>query len=201
MAATRSEYSPLRSCRASPGQAILERLTPAKQHMSVRTPTVSDAPKIAHIHVETWRAAYRGQIPDAVLDALDVERRAIFWRERVKQEQGLVLVAEDDGCIKGFCDLAPSRDNDADPKVVAEIVAIYVLPRHWRNGAGWALCDRALAEARRCGYKAVTLWVLASNGAARCFYEAMGFSMDGATKTDKTKDGSDLHEVRFRITI
>ncbi len=47
--------------------------------MPVRIATSSDAPKIAHIHVETWRAAYRGQIPDAVLDGLDVERRTVFW--------------------------------------------------------------------------------------------------------------------------
>ena len=43
--------------------------------MLVRASTVSDARRIAYIHVETWRAAYRGQMPDAVLDALDVERR------------------------------------------------------------------------------------------------------------------------------
>lgn len=169
--------------------------------MVVRTAKADDAPKIAHIHVETWRAAYRGQIPDAVLDALDVERRAKLWRERFTQARGSVFVAEDDGIVVGFCDLIPSRDIDADPQAVAEIAAIYVLPRHWRKGTGRALCDYALAEARRHGYKAVTLWVLASNGGARCFYEAMGFSLDGATKTDKTTDGSDLHEVRFRITI
>jgi hypothetical protein len=29
----------------------------------------------------------------------------------------------------------------------------------------------------------------------------MGFSLDGAAKTDKAADGSELHEVRFRMTI
>jgi ribosomal protein S18 acetylase RimI-like enzyme len=167
----------------------------------VRIATASDAPRIAKIHVETWRAAYRGQIPDSILNALDVERRTVFWRERIAQERGSVLVAEEGGSVTGFCDLIPSRDKDADPGTVAEIAAIYILPQHWRKGAGRALCQSALAEARKRGCQAVTLWVLASNGAARRFYEAMDFSLDGATKTEWTTDGSELHEVRFRIEI
>src|SRR5262245_6582319 len=100
--------------------------------MVVRTATVSDAPRIAYIHVETWRTAYRGQIPDAVLDALDVEHRTAFWQERLIQAPGEVFVAEDGESIVGFCDLIQSRDEDADPRVVAEIAAIYVLQPHWR---------------------------------------------------------------------
>ncbi|MGA3266336.1 MAG: GNAT family N-acetyltransferase [Verrucomicrobiota bacterium] len=169
--------------------------------MLVCTAQIADAPRIASIHVDTWRAAYRGQIPDVVLDALDVERRTAFWRQRLAETRGSVFVAENDGVVVGFCDLIPSRDKDADPQTVAEIVAIYIHPGHWRAGAGRGLCGHALDEARRRGYKVVTLWVLDSNAGARGFYEAMGFSLDGATKTEKTTDRSDLHEVRYRIAI
>ncbi len=131
--------------------------------MVIRTATVADAHHIASVHVETWRTAYRGQISDTVLDSLDVERREAFWRERLARAGSPVYVAEEDGVVIGFCDLSPSRDKDADPKKVAEIVAIYVLPRHGRRGAGRALCDCALAEARRRGWESVTLWALASN--------------------------------------
>jgi ribosomal protein S18 acetylase RimI-like enzyme len=169
--------------------------------MTVRHAKVSDAPSIAHINVETWRVAYRGQMPDAVLDALSVERSTVGWQERLTQMQGQVFVAEDGGRIVGFCDLIPSRDKDADPDAVAEIAAIYVLPEHWRKGVGRSLCRSALAEAGRRGYHALTLWVLASNGAAQHFYEGMGFSLDGATKTDRMAEGSQLPEVRFRIAL
>jgi len=169
--------------------------------MPVRTATAADAASIAQIHVETWRVAYRGQIPDAVLNGLDVGRRTVLWQERLAQRRGAVFVAEDGDSIKGFCDLVPSRDKDADARTVAEIGGIYILPQHWRKGTGRALCNRALATARQQDYTAVTLWVLASNDGARRFYEAMGFSLDGAAKTDKAADGSELHEVRFRMTI
>ena len=167
--------------------------------MLVRTANAADAQRIARIHVETWRTAYRRQISDAVLDAQSVEWRAAFWRERLSQAGGSVLVAEDGGVI-GFCDLTPSRDKDAGENV-AEIVAIYVLCEHWRKGAGRALCDSALSEARRRGYEVVTLWVLASNSGARRFYEALGFSLDGATKTEEASDGSELHELRFHRRV
>jgi ribosomal protein S18 acetylase RimI-like enzyme len=167
--------------------------------MLVRTANTADAQRIAQIHVETWSTAYRGQISDAVLDALSIERRAAFWRERVTQAGSPVFVAENSGVI-GFCDLVPSRDKDAG-QAVGEIVAIYVLSQHWRQGAGRALCDCVLAEARRRGYEVVTLWSLASNSSARRFYEAMGFSLEGATKTEKASDGSELREIRFRRRV
>ena len=115
--------------------------------------------------------------------------------------RGQVFVAEDAGRIVGFCDFIPSRDKDVDPEAVAEIAAIYVLPEHWRQGAGRTLCRSALAEAGRQGYHSLTLWVLASNAAARHFYEAMGFRLDGAVKAEKLADGSPLHEVRFQIAL
>jgi ribosomal protein S18 acetylase RimI-like enzyme len=169
--------------------------------MPIRLATPSDAGAVAHIHVITWRAAYRGQIPDAILDGLDVARRTSFWQERLSKGDAQVFVSEDNATISGFCDLVPSRDKDADPAIVAEIAAIYVLPEYWRKGAGRALCTRALAEARARKCCAVTLWVLASNTRAGCFYEAMGFKLDGVTKTNRTPDATELCEVRYRLSL
>ena len=168
--------------------------------MLVRTAKLNDAQEIARIAVDTWRAAYRGHISDAVLNAQNVERRAALWHDRLSESRGRVFVAEKDGSLVGFCDLIPTRDKDGGP-TVGEIAAIYILSQHWRQGIGRALCDRALSEAQRQGYSVVTLWVLSSNRAARCFYEAMGFSLDGATKIEKASDGSDLHEVRFHRRV
>lgn len=169
--------------------------------MQVRQATTADAQRIAQIHIDTWRAAYRGQMPDAILDALDVNWRATFWNHRlVTQPQG-VWVAESENEIIGFCDFIPSRDADSNPKQTGEIAAIYVQLESWRKGAGVALCRRALEEARLQSYTAVTLWVLSSNTAARKFYEAMGFCLDGAAKVDQSLEHHELHEVRYQISL
>jgi ribosomal protein S18 acetylase RimI-like enzyme len=166
----------------------------------VRVAKAADAPKIARIHVETWLVAYRGQMSDALLDAQNVERREAFWRGRLGQPSGLVFVIESDEIV-GFCDLVPSRDKGADPKTVGEIAAIYVLPDYWRQGAGKALGYYVLEKARKRGYKAVTLWVLASNSDAMRFYESQGFARDGDFKIGTAADGSNSHELRYRIKI
>ena len=169
--------------------------------MPIRTATVFDAHSIAHIHIECWRAAYRGQMPDIMLDALNAEQLAVLWQEQLTQERRQVFVAGNGGRIVGFCDLIPSRDEDALLGRVAEIAAIDVLPEHWRKGVGGNLCHSALTNAFRRGYRVVTPWVLDSNVAARHFFAAMGFGLDGATKTVMAIDGSQLHKIRFRMNL
>jgi ribosomal protein S18 acetylase RimI-like enzyme len=169
--------------------------------MQVRKATIADAKRIAQIHVETWRAAYRGQIPDAVLDALDINKRTTLWNKNLATQPHGVSVAELRKQIVGFCYLVPSRDTDSNSKGIGELVAIYVHPEFWRKGAGKALCRQSLKEAGRQNYAAVTLWVLRSNNSARNFYEAMGFCFDGATKIDRSFQNYELHEVRYRISV
>jgi ribosomal protein S18 acetylase RimI-like enzyme len=168
--------------------------------MQVRPATISDARSIARVHVASWQVAYRGQMPDVVLDNLDVEKRAAFWLIHLASPPAGTFVAESNQEIIGFCDLIPSRDADSNPQIIAEIAAIYVHPDYWRRGAGRVLCHSALAAARRGYFTAVTLWVLASNIAARNFYQAMGFQLDDATKSEPMAN-YEIHEVRYRASI
>ena len=138
-------------------------------------------------------------MPEAFLEKLDAENRATFWQRQLARQPHGVWVAGTNQQIIGFCDLIPSRDRDADPQTVGEIAARYVQPEHWRQGAGEALLGQALETARRKQFSAVTLWVLTTNHAARKFYEAMGFSLDGAAKVGQIVEYKhELPEVRYR---
>lgn len=165
---------------------------------SVRVAKFADAKKIASIHVDTWYVAYQGQIAGANLDARSVRRREAFWRGRFELARGSVFVIESDEII-GFCDLIPSRDKDADAKTVGEIAAVYVISRLWNVGAGKVLCYHVLAEARKRGYQAVTLWALASNSNAMRFFESLGFVRDGAVKFETASNGGNLDKIRYRM--
>ncbi len=166
----------------------------------IRLAKPADAAAIARIHVESWQAAYRGLMPDALLDGLDIRQKTERWNEIFAKGESETFVAERTGAITGFCTLMPSRDADAGTKSVGEIAAIYVSPRYWRQGAGRRLCEHALAEARNDGYAAVTLWVLTTNTPAREFYEALGFRTDGATRIDQ-RHGPELHDTRYRLAL
>ena len=165
---------------------------------SVRVAKAADFKKIARIHVERCRVSFRGQSSEADLDTRGVRRRETYWRGRLEQPSGSIFVIERDGIV-GFCDFIPSRDKDADPKTVGEIAALYVVADDLRLGAGKVLCFHALAQAREQGYKAITLWIAASNGNAMRFYESQGFGRDGTVKIATASYGSNLHEIRYRI--
>ena len=122
-------------------------------------------------------------MPDAILDALDVSKRADFWRGVLSADHS-VFVAVRDTSIVGFCSLIASRDDDAVDGAVAEIAALYVCSRHWRCGVARALCSHAFAASATAGYSSITLWVLASNSPAISFYAAVGFVRDGVTKAN-----------------
>lgn len=167
----------------------------------VREASIEDAAGIASVHVRTWQAAYRGQMPDDFLDEIDIEKKTIRWREWVQQSDTWVLVVEDQyHRVIGFCSSCSSRDAEAAANI-AEIRAIYVDPEKWRGGAGRSLMSASLAHASVHGFNAMTLWVLESNADARAFYESIGFVLDGASKTVQPRSDFSIREVRYRLDL
>jgi ribosomal protein S18 acetylase RimI-like enzyme len=158
----------------------------------VRPAVPRDAPAIAGVHVRAWQHAYRGLVPDALLDALDLRKRTADWHRWLGDG---TLVAERDGRVVAFFSLVPSRDVDAPP-ATGEIMAIYVSPEQTRRGAGRALLEACVAHARG-RYRTLTLWVFTDNARARRFYEACGFVVDGSHKLVEL-GGARLDEVRYR---
>jgi hypothetical protein len=49
--------------------------------MQIRFADPEDARAVAEIHVEAWRAAYAGILPEAFLAALTVSSREAFWEQ------------------------------------------------------------------------------------------------------------------------
>jgi GNAT superfamily N-acetyltransferase len=167
--------------------------------VSVRQATIDDIPMVACIHVRSWQHAYRGQVPDTVLDALDIEQRAARWRKGFGGPGSALWVGMLDARVVGFCSMMPSRDAGAEPRT-AEVAAIYIDPDHHRSGVGTALMQAALDEARCRGDLVLTLWVLATNQSARRFYERCGLTWDGASKVEQ-RPGYTMHELRYRIEL
>jgi GNAT superfamily N-acetyltransferase len=167
--------------------------------VAVRDAEPGDAATMAEVHVESWRGAYRGLMPQEVLDGLDVSARARLWTrimERTDPARGAVLVAEDGAEVIGFAHVSPTRDADGDPSRTGEVGAIYLAPRAWGQGAGRVLMETAIARLAACGYADATLWVLDTNERARRFYAAAGWVFDGTSKTEDS-----LNEVRYRRSL
>lgn len=165
----------------------------------VRPATPTDVRAIADIHVSSWQVAYRGQVPDAFLDGLSVDRRSSAWTDILDStawpSTGAFVAEDDDGTIVGFAHISPSRDDDAGADV-GEVTSIYVSPKAWRRGVGRMLLNAACTSFRSAGFTRATLWVLDTNDRARRFYERMGWQADGCVKVDARGDFS-LTELRY----
>lgn len=164
--------------------------------MQVRPAELSDAWAIATVHVHSWRSTYVGLIPADFLAGLSVERRAEGWKQLLaRQEPGArVLVLEGDEVV-GFCHYSRSRDDDSGDRT-AELTAIYLLDREWGKGGGTMLIEEAARAMGRDGCTRATLWVLEGNLRARQFYEARGWTPDGAVKVESWGP-IELREVRY----
>ncbi len=169
------------------------------QEVSVRASRVADAPSIAEAHIRSWQAAYRGLLPDEMLDGLDAHlpERARRWGAVIAYHRDDVLVAEVDGEVVGFARISRCRDTDHGLlHSVGEVQAIYLKPEAWGLGLGRILMARSEANMVGRGFTNACLWVLESNLRARRFYEAAGWLPDGSEKAE-TQPGASLHEVRY----
>src|SRR5688500_19243854 len=79
---------------------------------TIRRATADDGDAIGRVQVETWRAAYRGLLPDDVLDGFDVAVRQRLWRDglsRPRRPGSETIVAEIDGTVVGFTSVGAWR--------------------------------------------------------------------------------------------
>ncbi|MGH2451769.1 MAG: GNAT family N-acetyltransferase [Candidatus Limnocylindria bacterium] len=172
-----------------------------EQPTRIRPAEQRDAAALARLHVRTWQVAYRGQLPDSFLDALDaeVDQRTSRWERSIADatsRRWVQLVAEAGDRVVGFVTFGPSGDEPIDPRI-GEIYAIYVDPSYWDRGYGRALFTTAVDGLIDAGFGEATLWVLGTNARARRFYEVAGWVADGAVKTEHRND-VELREVRYR---
>ena len=163
---------------------------------TVRPALHQDAATIAAIHVAACQIAYRGEAPTSTLEQLQTEGGTTAWGSLI-ESPGSILLAEDrNGTVTGFSQIHQSCDPEAD-HTVAEIPSICVDPPSWRIGTGRVLCESSLKRAEQAGFETVTLWVPVSNERARSFFEAMGFQLDGASRSED-RLGFRMKEFRYR---
>jgi GNAT superfamily N-acetyltransferase len=172
--------------------------------MEIRRALADDALGVATVHVRSWQAAYRGLMPDAFLDQLDIERRRAGWERSIAEtdwpRSGTLVATEANGTVVGFANIGPARDGDGDPLVIGELAAIYLLPEAWGSGIGRRLMLAAVNVLRDAGFAEAILWVLEGNERAQRFYEIGGWQLDGVTKDAQIADMS-LPEVRYRLVL
>ena len=142
----------------------------------IRPAVDADRPSIAAIHAQSWRDAYRGVLPDALLDR-EIEgimRRR--WDQKAIGPEDAVLVAEQDGAVVGFC---ATWDGES-----AYIDNLHVSKEARSQGVGRRLLGETARHFLGVGRKQAHLHVVAANVRARALYLALGGEPAGIVPKD-----------------
>ena len=180
------------ACGAAVGQSCAMPDS-SRERTSIRPAGAGDAETIAAIHCESWRAVYRGILPDGYLDREVAGERRRYWSAALSAPApgGFVLVAARGADILGFIAVA----RPGEPGYEAVIDNLHVRPGLRGGRIGRRLLGAAAARLAAEGAASACLRVFDANKAAARFYRKLGGIAD-ATGIDPFA-GANMPDTRY----
>lgn len=144
------------------------------QNAVVRKAILSDVEEIVHLHVTTWKEAYKDYVKPEILNLPHFS----FSQERVEKmkepvQKGLVYVVEDNKKIMSFLGLMDF------PQKETEIKVFYVFPNNQRKGYGSKLFLHVMQELKKQNCETVFLWTMKDYPVSNSFYQKHGGQLTG----------------------
>ena len=169
--------------------------------ITIRRARKTDASAIGRVHVETWRSAYAGLLPDTMLARMSDVRQSAWWSRAIAdpgESRGIFVADDEEAGVIGFGSCGPVRDppdglNGTEQRV-GEVYTLYVESDFQNQGLGRRLLDAMLRQLQADGCDTAILWMLADNP-ARFFYEGLGGDLVGH-RTDRM-GGEPVDEVAY----
>ena len=138
----------------------------------IRAAHPADARTIARIHVDSWRAVYKGILPEPYLRRLNHSYMVQSVKRGLTALENIYLIAEDSrGAPMGYICGGPERSGH--PIYQGEVYELYVSPAFQRRGTGRQLLSSLASHLDQINFHSLMVWVLASNPNHR-FYEKAG---------------------------
>lgn len=154
-----------------------------------------DAEAIARVRIDGWRTSYRGLIPAAYLDGMQVDASTALWEKILTAgpNPASVFVATHGDEVVGFA----AGNKLAEPRygLNAELTAVYLRREFQRVGLGRRLIAAVVDAQRPLGATGMIVWLIAANKPARAFYEALGAEL--LVEQAFQWDGMDLLEAAY----
>ena len=137
-----------------------------------------DFDEVGNVYAESWKACYRGLLPQAFLDKLTHDR----WSGMLRADPSASLGVFEEGRIVGTAMVSYAREPGREG--FGELVSLYLRPEAMGRGYGRSLMEAVLQRLREDGCDGVCLWVLEGNRQAQAFYRHMGFRASGRSQKE-----------------
>jgi len=161
----------------------------------IRRAAPRDAEAIAGVRIDGWRTSYRGLVPAAYLDGMQVDASTALWDKilNAAPNSASVFVATHGDDVVGFA----AGNLLAEPKfgLNAELTAVYLRREFQRVGLGRRLIAAVVEAQRALGATGMIVWVIAGHKQARAFYEGLGAEL--LVEQPFEWDGMDLLEAGY----
>ena len=125
----------------------------------IRAAEIQDAPRLHDLHTASVRAVCTSHYSEEIIEGWLLNRSPAGYMRPI--ERGTLFVTEQHGHIIGFGEAAPGT-----------VIAVYVDPKHIRNGVGTVILKKAMTMARTNHNGPVRIEATLN---ARDFYEHAGF--------------------------
>lgn len=165
--------------------------------MIIRPATPDDAHAVAAVRVASWRATYRGVVPDSYLDAMTPEESRDGWRAVAAGEiaGAELLVCDIGGAVVGFACYGAARPPELG--YGGELYATYYLPEAMGKGYGTQTVAQVVRGLVRMGHTDMILWVMEANARGRRFYDGIGGAAVPGARQSFEIDGVAIWEIAY----
>ena len=141
----------------------------------IRKAKQEDVMAISKIHVDGWRATYKGIVSEDFLNSMNYTEQEAQWKERYfdnKNTTEVILVVEDEKeKVAGFIVIETVSKN---PLVDGSIDNLYIAESHHNKGYGTLLFKEGVEVLKKSGAKTFDLGAFKENKKACSFYEKLG---------------------------
>jgi len=155
----------------------------------VRNARAADADGLARVQVASWREAFAGIVPDAVLAELTSDSAVATWAARwrdaisspptAKHRVHVAVEKPGEPEILGFAAAGPATDEDRWPGTDGELYELHVVPVVTADGHDERLLNAVADTLAEDGFSTGYTWALSGDAARIGFLEAAGWAPDG----------------------
>lgn len=138
--------------------------------MEIRLLIEKEITEMVELYVKSWRATYKGIIPDKILDTITVEKFNKIWEEYITKENNGIFGAFENDIFLGFGAFTP--DDEIENTLYLD--SLHIKSEYKGKGIGTKIIEHLKNYAKENGYQNLSVSIMCGNNRARSLYTKLG---------------------------